>query len=941
MTVRCEAGRGIRALGLLAAAVSLAWIIAQTICPAADNAPQSPTPAEITRAIDQLADPAYVVRQRASQWLWKTGKPALPSLEKAHAESTDTEVVYRCDRLLDAIRWGITPDTPLQTIQLIYRFRHGTYDIRRQVCQRLAAEKNEILLQILIERESDPVRQKLLAQNYLPQAASPSHEASPAVSPPVSPPSAPLPYRKIRESVCSLLVQGDFEAAEKILQDQAGDDAIRDYVALLLSRSRADIKIAQFQQQLKTRADATTQLRLAYLFRAKGDLPNALAAARNAARRPLEEDILIEQGDWTQLTKLGADLNLDHALRANSRDLATVARRAMFQRLAGQKEDSGRTLDALSKFGRENKYVHFASHVLLLNDRFEQGIDLYHQHGKQDPSVFIWLTQQGRYREAFRRLGLADLSTPKPDWLTVFDLASANDLPARKRFQLACQVARTLDILGEKSSARDLASALESVTAKKGGDIEFQKHLIPTLLALTLPERAAEQVAMFTEKDPRDFLERLQYLTGEQSSLGPAFWHAMRAENPNEPVATTLVRLHRLLAQQASQRSSLEIFRKLAPQVERNLSLSDHYLHARTFTALACYFDRWGDRPLALAYADKATAETLTPEQRVNLGAVFCNAQLWSRAAAVYDIGWTNDHANIDLLYLLGRANLQAGKPYVAQKQMELARMLPLANARIRHDLAKTLRAQHLDDEAMAQSRFALRLSEVGWYSYIANSCSYLGTACHKQGEYLAAAAFWERGATFWHYPTTIVRFTHAYIHEPTIIHLARGRGLLKSGKVPECLEELRQAQSYEPANIQIPLDAVPELEKAGRKTDADALFARTFSFLEQLCLDFPRSDHLHNQIAWMSANLNRELDKAAQHATQAAQLAPNNPACLDTLAEVQFRKRNPAEAIRHARRCLELDPDNEHYREQLARFQSAALTNPRLPGIVPSDESP
>jgi Flp pilus assembly protein TadD len=95
----------------------------------------------------------------------------------------------------------------------------------------------------------------------------------------------------------------------------------------------------------------------------------------------------------------------------------------------------------------------------------------------------------------------------------------------------------------------------------------------------------------------------------------------------------------------------------------------------------------------------------------------------------------------------------------------------------------------------------------------------------------------------------------------------------------------------------------------------------------EALCRDFPRSEAYHNDLAWLAANLDRDLDKALAHAQRATELEPQSAGILDTLAEVQFRRGNRAEAVRLAKRCVEMEPDGEHFKKQLARFEAKAGT--------------
>jgi hypothetical protein len=51
--------------------------------------------------------------------------------------------------------------------------------------------------------------------------------------------------------------------------------------------------------------------------------------------------------------------------------------------------------------------------------------------------------------------------------------------------------------------------------------------------------------------------------------------------------------------------------------------------------------------------------------------------------------------------------------------------------------------------------------------------------------------------------------------------------------------------------------------------------------------------------------------------------LEPNIAGYLDTLAEVHFRRGDAAKAVEFAQRCLELDPRNTNYQQQLERFRA------------------
>ncbi len=142
------------------------------------------------------------------------------------------------------------------------------------------------------------------------------------------------------------------------------------------------------------------------------------------------------------------------------------------------------------------------------------------------------------------------------------------------------------------------------------------------------------------------------------------------------------------------------------------------------------------------------------------------------------------------------------------------------------------------------------------------------------------------------------------------------------SGSAAEAIEELHKAESVTPVDVQLALDCDGPLRKHGAAAEADALYRRMAGRLLADCRDFPRCAGCRNDLAWLAANLNRDLDMALSNAQRAVELAPQSAGILDTLAEVQYRRGSRAEAVRLAQRCIELDGGAAHYKERLEHFE-------------------
>jgi tetratricopeptide (TPR) repeat protein len=76
------------------------------------------------------------------------------------------------------------------------------------------------------------------------------------------------------------------------------------------------------------------------------------------------------------------------------------------------------------------------------------------------------------------------------------------------------------------------------------------------------------------------------------------------------------------------------------------------------------------------------------------------------------------------------------------------------------------------------------------------------------------------------------------------------------------------------------------------------------------------------NSLAWMVATRDLHLEAALEAAARAAQLQPDSPEILDTLAEVHWRLGDVEQAIRVAEQALALSPDDGYLKRQLERFQ-------------------
>ena len=69
-----------------------------------------------------------------------------------------------------------------------------------------------------------------------------------------------------------------------------------------------------------------------------------------------------------------------------------------------------------------------------------------------------------------------------------------------------------------------------------------------------------------------------------------------------------------------------------------------------------------------------------------------------------------------------------------------------------------------------------------------------------------------------------------------------RGGALLARGKVEEALKEEQLCLASVPGDIESTINLVPDLDKLGRKKEADELYRKAYDLYAKVCKDYPKS---------------------------------------------------------------------------------------------------
>lgn len=160
---------------------------------------------------------------------------------------------------------------------------------------------------------------------------------------------------------------------------------------------------------------------------------------------------------------------------------------------------------------------------------------------------------------------------------------------------------------------------------------------------------------------------------------------------------------------------------------------------------------------------------------------------------------------------------------------------------------------------------------------------------------------------------------------------LPRALHLLETDR-EAAIEILGQCHAFFPNDGSLADDFFPALRKVGLITEHDSWFEDSWKRIAAVIEQYPNSDNSRNSAAWLASRANRRLDEAELHQKEALALNPDQPAYLDTLAEIHFARGDRKKAVAASKRAVQLESDSDSrpiLRQQYFRFLEGPFPNP------------
>lgn len=884
-----------------------------TIALEAAAPPAGPLPSRIAAWVAELGDDSFAARQEATRRLRLAGPPAEAALEKAVASSKDAEVLRRARAILADFRWGIFADTPESVVELIRAYQSAARSEKRPIVHKLlaAGTAGYRALSRVSRAEDDPlVRKEVFADIAT----------------------------GLSRSAPTLLDQGEYDALESVLDlALAGDvrSSIGHYAAYHLLRGRLPARIAEWE--VRARAAVVPKAEnevLAYLYRANGDLRRATLAATEAERTDLVEAFLYEQADWKELAR-----------RPELTDMSVWPRgagyRAAYARLAGDGKGFAARIDDLRRRGKAAAEagvdpLPFAK-ALFLNAHARDALSLLpadEAHARLRYEVHVARLE---YTEAFALVEEAVKG-------------NADHAPLLELLQ-----ARTLAVLGEKARAAALLKK-HAAAVRPGALPAWVVDLIETELSVNGRDdafaRAARVLAVNSEAGAlsRVFGKLFERKKADQAVI---LWTVLRDLEAEESVSARLARLRRLIEGTAPAKELTDLLDRASRKYAA--APAEHHAEQRTVLAEVALAGRLSDQAMSLF------REAATPRALLRAGDLLAGKKQWAAAATQYEAAYRKATAPEALtrlealqilgddegesqaalpLYLAGHALVQAGRRAEGLALQQRAHLLPLGDLEMRFDLSRALARRGHDEAARRESDLLRRLGEPSLTEvlafYTGEGLRAAASEAGRRKDFLKAADGYEQAFLRCLQPTMNFQRTPAYVLVPAFYLGQRARGLVAAGRFDEARTEIDRSLASAPGGMELALQLIPELDRAGRTKDADALFRAVKGAYVGVTRAYPRSAGPLNQAAWLSAVCRRDLGQGLEAARQAVALAPDTAAYQDTLAEVLFQLGKKDEAIEAQKRALALQPNRAYFKHQLRRLQAG---DPKAPRPSEDDE--
>lgn len=837
--------------------------------------------------IGELASENFREREAATMDLWEIGDTAIKALREA-SSSEDPEVSMRAAALLEKVELAITPETPAEILSLIQRYQAVPQNQKANILNELKRKKAYFQVMKLVFMEPPGVREELMP-NIRGVAVNGAREA---------------------------IMKEDFKTAIRFLEMSAtGEDELMPLACLYRTMGRLE----NGKEFPAAPENVPTDLWRITLLRAKGDLAAAAKIAGESKRMRLYAGLMVLEGDptlWLNQNGLG---NRDEEANEAYIEIA-------LKRWEGKKvrEAAYAPLLQLLNSKDENDRIHGITSMAALG-KLEVSEAAY---AKEQLSLsFAYLSLQERVGDALELFGL----DPKnPDYKTWAEarfkkISHQNDEDDDDQSTKALDELQTIAaFLEQRGLKKELETAYSPFMKKYA--LEDEGHFLDFLKSLAqenaAPRFAMNQGAIWAGEDEKRWDELFTVILGEVDIIQE--WLAWTREiEPKMEKAETL-------------EAMLIIFNTIKDSGDTREKWMEKFW-AATERADKGIKETYLKRILTLSIAMQDVKNALKAYEQLGEASIWSSADKfltaagrWGEASDILENLVAAKKSLSPEFHAYIAANLRrAGKEKEAAEHDAIIEKLALGSARA--DVVIASYYSYGGDEERAAKWFRRAACEVeptdnefaGVLDTYATSMMEsrnwaIAASCYEAYVQISASAAYSSGR-----PADYAKLR-------LNADLAKALAILPQDK-ERAVDILDAIHKTFITDGVLADDFFPLVRQAGLKKELDVWFYETWGHIVETIATYPDYGTARNTAAWFASRSGMELEKAGNYLATALEKSPNEPAYLDTMAELSFAKGDRKAAVKWSTKSLMFYPLTDRpfdaaIRKQHHRFETDPL---------------
>ncbi|WP_411827378.1 tetratricopeptide repeat protein [Luteolibacter sp. AS25] len=851
-----------------------------------ENSKDSPDANELVK---KLSSDSFQERELATKLLWEKGDGALELLEGV-ADSDDPEAVLRATEILDLLELGLTPESPKEIFALIEKYREGGKDEKLAVFSDLKRRRAYRQLLVLYSKEPPEIQAEFgnLVRGVAIVGA--------------------------REAI----FQNDSDTAVKLLRIAPNEPST--LMALASMYVSDEDKYGKFEA-IEPPENVSSELWMTTLLRAKGDIPEAAKLAATTNQVELFATLEMLQGDPTHWIRL-KDKDPEN------RQAMEVYKKLALKRWGGEDlEDADFETLASKVNSRDDDERERSMMLLALLGRLGEFEDF--QDETDSTASFVYYLSQERIPEALKIMGLDPDSPDYATWLGErMDRILGASVEETDDFDLILgnEIAQVSGFLERRGLGEVLSQALTGPLEKMASKDEsrFLSFLEQYLLnGGSAPEFSLQVAANWAGENEGRWQEVYRISLGEDTeALQWLEW--VNKMKPDQSRMAALQATRALLGLSFANQDLRSEWFDIGWQAINQMEGEDQKQLATRFLGLAT---TQNDTENALRIFDLIGQSVAWRSIDRYLSA----AGRWKEAVVFLEKSPANRSSSSPEIHAFMAANYRrAGMEEQARAHDEWVERLTLGLPQSCLINAKYYTYGGDYERAAIWKKKAVEMADPEDNSFVAVLDDYAKS--------MMDAEEWDISSSC--YEGVLHIYAMQRYLSGSLLDYARVRLKADLTKALSVIDEdrARAVSLLEGSYLNFPTDGIladdffPIMRKAGLEKELEEWFAQSWGVISEVIMKYPASENTRNTAGWLASRAGLNLEEAEEFLRPVLEQNPNQPAYLDTMAELQFAQGKRKEAVEWSNRAVMFMPQIDQQSDVVIRAQNDRFKNGRLP---------